>query len=63
MEKKYYRVNQVYLANALSFLGFRYYKFNEGGEVLYTFEDTKRFREALTTLMGLKNKYSSYYNS
>ncbi len=62
--KTYYQVKQVYLANSLSFLGFRYYKFNTyENEQIYSFEDTTEFREALTTMCKLKTKYNIHYNN
>lgn len=56
MEKKYYEIKKKYLAFALSYLGFRYYKFGTGEDTLYSFENTDEFRQALTGLTDLKNK-------
>jgi len=55
--KKYYEINKKYLADALSYLGMRYYKFNkEDGTVVYSFENTIDFNIALNELTKLKNK-------
>lgn len=56
MEKKYYEIKKKYLAFALSYLGFRYYKFGTDEDTLYSFENTDEFRQALTGLTNLKNK-------
>ncbi|URZ18785.1 hypothetical protein [Clostridium felsineum] len=53
-EEKYYIIKKKYLADALSFLGFRYYKFNN---VNYSFINTNKFREALTSLTDLKKRF------
>jgi len=47
------------MADALSYLGFRYFKFNDPEGISYSFEDNEKFREALNDLLGLKNKFSS----
>jgi hypothetical protein len=57
---KTYEVRKKYLAEALSYLGFRYYKFDEPEYTSYSFDDTEQFREALKDMLRLKNKYSSY---
>lgn len=56
-DKKYYAVKKKYLADALNFIGFKYYKFTDNGITSYSFEDTEDFRSALTQLNNLKNKY------
>lgn len=56
--KKYYNVDSRYLANGLSFLGFRYYKFNDEGSTTYSFEDTDEFRKCLSTILTLKRDMS-----
>lgn len=55
-EKKYYIVKNKYLADGLSFLGFRYYKFNDETGIVYSFEDTETFRKNLTAMLDLKKK-------
>lgn len=60
-----YRViHKKYLAEALSFLGFRYYKFNECNQenkqvIKYSFVETPDFNNAVNDLLLLKQKYSS----
>ena len=59
-----YRViHKKYLAEALSFLGFRYYKFNEYNQdnnqvVKYSFVETPEFNDAVNELLILKQKYT-----
>lgn len=59
-----YRViHKKYLAEALSFLGFKYYKFNEFNEfgkqiVKYSFIETPDFNDAVDNLLALKQKYN-----
>ena len=59
-----YRViHKKYLAEALSFLGFKYYKFNEfdnsGKQVVkYSFIETPDFNDAVDNLLALKQRYS-----
>ena len=54
---KYFEIRKKYLAEALAFLGFKYYKFNTPEYTLYSFVDTEEFREALNDLLRLKNTY------
>jgi len=56
---KYFEIKKKYMADALSYLGFRYFKFNDPEGISYSFEDNEKFREALNDLLGLKNKFSS----
>ena len=56
---KYFEIRKKYMADALSYLGFRYFKFNDHEGISYSFEDNEKFREALNDLLGLKNKFSS----
>lgn len=58
--KKIYEIRKKYLAEALSFLGFRYYKQGFGDETTYTFENTEKFATALHELSELKNKLRNY---
>lgn len=59
-----YRViHKKYLAEALSFLGFRYYKFNEYDRdnnkiIKYSFVETPEFNDAVNQLLTLKQKYT-----
>ncbi len=59
-----YRViHKKYLAEALSFLGFNYYKFNELDSVTskeiikYSFVESPAFNNAVNDLLLLKEKY------
>ncbi|MBN7771837.1 hypothetical protein [Clostridium aminobutyricum] len=57
---KFYNINKKYLAEALSFLGFRYYKYiNDEGKQVYSFEDSNEFQEALSGLFALKGNLQS----
>jgi len=60
-----YRViHKKYLAEALSFLGFKYYKFNEFNNntnkeiIKYSFIETPDFNDAVDNLLTLKQKYN-----
>ena len=53
---KIYEVKKKYLAEALSFLGFKYFKKGFGENTIYTFENTEKFSNALHELTLLKNK-------
>jgi hypothetical protein len=62
-----YRViHKKYLAEALSFLGFKYYKFNDldadtQKEIIkYSFIESPAFNNALDDLLLLKEKYRVY---
>ena len=56
MEKKYYTIRNRYLADSLAFLDFKYYKFNDNDGTVFSFEDTKIFREYLTTMLDLRKQ-------
>lgn len=58
--KNYYEIRKKYLAEAMAFLGFKYFKNGFGQETKYKFEDTEEFRKALTGLMELKEKVGQY---
>lgn len=54
-------IHKKYLADALSFLGFRYYKFydNHNPKIIkYSFIETEKFNNALNDILALKEKYS-----
>lgn len=54
--KRFYNINKRYLAEGLSFLGFRYFKFQDAeGKQVYSFEDSEKFQEALAGLFTLKS--------
>jgi len=56
-----FHVKKLYLADSLSYLGFRYMKFTDkfSGDTVYSFQDTKEFRNALNDLLELKQKYKN----
>ena len=54
--KKYTTINKKYLAESLSFLGFSYYKFGQGNEIKYSFEETDKFKFALGKLLELRKE-------
>ena len=54
---EFYEVKKRYLAEALSFLGFRYYKKGFGENTIYSFKNTEKFSKALNELTILKNKF------
>lgn len=55
-----YEVKKKYLADALSYLGFRYYKNGFGIDTIYSFENTEKFSQALIGLNLLKDKLNMY---
>lgn len=57
---EYCCVKKKYLAFALSFLGFRYYKYDNPDGVSYSFEKTPEFDCALGELLNIKEKYDNY---
>lgn len=60
-EQKYTNINKKYLALALSFLGFRYYVFQDSnGKTVYSFENTENFNTALYKLLQLKKEVDTY---
>ncbi|SMC19408.1 hypothetical protein SAMN02745134_00822 [Clostridium acidisoli DSM 12555] len=54
MENEYYEIKKKYLAFALSFLGFRYFVFNDADGDKYSFENTEKFQLALDGLLKLR---------
>lgn len=58
MEDKTYRViKKKSLAEALNFLGFRYFKYQgEDGNFVYSFEETESFIETIEKLLKLKKE-------
>ena len=58
---RYFIVRKKYLADALSFLGFKYYKFTDpGGSVYYSFENNNKLHEAMTELISLQGRFNRY---
>lgn len=61
--KKYYEVKKLYLANSLSYIGFRYLIFDkENDEKIYSFKDTLEFREAITGITLLRDRFNKNPN-
>lgn len=56
MEKKYFMVTNVYLAQGLAFLKFAYFKNGFGKETTYTFEDTKQIQDTINTLIKMRKQ-------
>jgi len=56
MNKKYIEVKKRYLAEALSFLGFHYFKFTNLTETVYSFENTDKFQYAFKELIQLRER-------
>lgn len=58
MEKKqYYNIKKRAFAEALNFLGFRYYKYTgDRDETIYGFVDNPTFREAMNGLLELRKE-------
>ncbi|WP_035290216.1 hypothetical protein [Clostridium sp. KNHs214] len=59
MEKKeYIQVRNKYLAEALAFFNFKYYKFNdkETCKIIYSFENTKNLNEMKDKLIRMKKE-------
>ena len=49
------------MAQALSYLGYRYFKYNTENGVIYSFERTPEFMEALHALIEIKKDYENDY--
>lgn len=63
MVKEYYETDRIYIANTLSFLGFRYYKFtNFKGKQVYSFKNTEELQLAVTKIFELKNEFRKILN-
>ncbi|BDR74300.1 hypothetical protein K144316041_p21390 (plasmid) [Clostridium tetani] len=57
MNKNYFEVKNKYLAEALAFMGFKYYKFNgEDGKIIYSFQDTEKIKYVMECLIQLKRE-------
>ena len=66
MEKqRYYRIDNKYMADALSYLlGRRYMIFDDRyhkDKKAYSFEDDYKFREVLKLVYDTRRKYSDYF--
>lgn len=49
-------IKNKYLANALSWLGFRYYKVQRDGVQAYSFNETQDFLDTLHKIIALKKE-------
>ena len=61
--ENYYITENKYLSTALSFLGFRYYIFNNTKTTnvkTYGFIDSQELQQALSELIQIKRKYNKY---
>lgn len=57
--KEYYIIENRYLAEAMAFMGFRYYKFTgDKGFTVYGFKDTDKFRFTMNSLFDLRKEIS-----
>lgn len=57
---KYFSINQKSMADALVFLGFNYYKFdNKKYGKVYSFVNSDKLQESIRGLNELKNKINS----
>lgn len=55
--KEYFKVKNKYLAEALAFMGFRYYKFtDQDGKTVYSFKDTEKIKYVMNHLIQLKKE-------
>lgn len=55
--KRYYKTTNKNHATVLSYVGFKYMKFNDNAEVEYVFEETVELAQALIDLKQFKTKY------
>ncbi|SHH36647.1 hypothetical protein [Clostridium grantii] len=61
MENNYSVIKKKSLAEALNFIGFRYFKYqDEEGKTVYSFENTDKFNFVLHELIKLKKSTSNY---
>lgn len=60
-KKKYYVVRNKRLAEALAYLSYSYYKFNDNtGNITYSFEDSNALREDVYMLKNLRAKRNPF---
>lgn len=63
INKEYYETDSIYIANTLSFLGFRYYKFkNFKNEEVYSFINTKNLQLAVNKIFQSQNDFRKILN-
>lgn len=59
-KKEFYIIENRYLAEALAFMGEKYYKFTgEKGFTVYSFKDTEQFRKTMNGLFNLRKEISN----
>ncbi len=58
MNKEYIEIKNKYLAEALAFLNFRYYKFSnkETGKIIYSFKNTEELNKMKDKLIKMKKE-------
>ncbi|APM37808.1 hypothetical protein [Clostridium kluyveri] len=56
-----FNINKKYMAMALSYLGYSFYKYNTKNGVVYSFERTPEFMECFYKLIELKENYGNDY--
>lgn len=56
----YFKVDNKTLATALNYCGFKYLRVGDKNNPIYSFEDTKEFRESLNVLNELRRKNNKY---
>lgn len=56
-QSDFYAIKNKYLADALCFLGFSFYKYNDDGFVKYSFKRTDEFEKALSLQLELKKQF------
>lgn len=54
--KKYFKVTNLYLADALAFIGYKYFKNGFGKETTYTFQDTQQIQLAINELINMRKQ-------
>lgn len=56
MDKEYIEIKNKYLAEALAFFNFKYYKFNnvQTGKTIYSFKNTEELKRMKDKLMKMK---------
>jgi len=58
-KQKYTCIRKRYLAESLSYLGFKYFRFcADEGYILYSFENSEKFQEALNEMLKLKKRFT-----
>ncbi|EJO5346492.1 hypothetical protein NRP93_000542 [Clostridium botulinum] len=53
---KYIEIRNKYLAQGLSFLGYRYFKFGQGKDTIYSFKNENNIEDSINHLLKLKKE-------